>query len=227
MKHLAKKKSKKQARKEARKKELRAEKKKDLFFKLGIFLVVIIIVAVWIYFASRPAYIPQPAGPSSGPDDAQVVFLQFGCFTCPLTQQFNLNVLPTLMEEYGDEVKFVFRSVPIYSNQGAGEAHVASKCADDQGFFWEYSQSLFRGGPYTQQSLITRAVDMGMDEDEFAACLNSGIYEEVVREDYLAAQRARITLTPTVFINDVRLNGAFEIGLYRRVLDDVIADAAS
>ncbi len=201
----------------------RAEKNKKIKnYALGIVAIAIAgyLIYLWISWATAPQYIPEAEGPSIGPEDADVVFMEFGCFTCPFTQQFNLNTLPTLIDEYSDEVKFVYRNAPIYSNPGAEELALAGLCADEQGEFWDYSERLFSTQGYDVDTLTNLAGNEGMDEEEFRSCLEEERYLDQVDEDYSEAREARVGVTPTVFVNDVRVDGNQDLHIYQRLLDD-------
>ncbi len=211
--------------KQEKQKQRELEEKKNKFLKYtGIFLATIILVFLiylWISNINSPGYVPSSdVGASIGPEDAEVVVLEFGCFTCPFTQQFNQNVMPALIEEYSDRVKFVFRSSPIYSNPGAELSSIAGKCADQQGDFWSYAEDLFSAQSFNEATVLNLAEQNGLDVGEFENCLADDSMADLVRDDYDAARRARITVTPTLFVNDVRINGAVDIGSLRRLLDD-------
>lgn len=216
--------------KQERQKYASGVQKKQKYGRIVIYALAILVIAGLIYLmvasAMRPAYIPGSGNsPSTGPQDAPVTFVEFGCFTCPFTKSFNLEVLPVLMEEYEGRVNFVFRNVPIYSNPGAELAAIASRCADDQGRFWEYADTLFAATDYTEASLRNYAQTHGLNMDEFDACLDSRMHRDAVREDAAEGRRARIGITPTVFVNGVRIDGAHDISLYRRLLNDMLSDA--
>ncbi len=207
------------------------ERKSKVMTYTSFFFVALFagfLIYLWISSINAPLHVPSSdVGASTGPEDAEVVFLEFGCFTCPFTEQFNLNVMPTLLEEYGDRVRFVFRSSPIYSNPGAELAGVASKCAGKQDFFWEFSEDLFRQRSYNKDNIISLASNYDIDIDEFSRCLDDDSMASLVREDYREARKARITVTPTLFINDVRINGAVDINSLRQLLDDKLEKYSS
>ena len=190
--------------------------------------LILIVVGALLYFAitasMKPAFLPSADGrPSYGPDDATVEVIQFGCFTCPFSRNFNLNEFTTLREEYGDRVRFVYRNSPIAANQGSVAAAEASLCAEDQDAFWEYSQILFSRNAYDTNSLVNYAGELELDTDEFRTCVETRKYQEQVREDTSVARKARVGITPTIFANGVRVSGAQDINLvYRRLINDLL-----
>ncbi len=211
-------------------KQERGKKRKSIAF----YTVGIILFAGLIYLlatsASAPGYFPGPDNaPFVGPDDARVTVTQFGCYTCPFTQSFNVDVFPRLIDEYGDRVKFAYRTMPIYSNSGSERAAMAAWCAEEHGLFWEYHELLFSVPSFSDSTLRSHAQAVGLDEAEFNECLSSRRYRDVVRAEFDEGRRANIRVTPTIFINNtlvqgdhLRLDGAMELSVYRRVLDEML-----
>ena len=198
--------------------------KKYSFFSIG---VVVIVLFIWFISQSGIGARETPSSenrPFVGPEDAEIVFLKFGCYTCSFTKQFNSQVMNRLIDEYSDRVKFVYRSVPLSNIAGANLAAQAGKCAFEQGDFFEYSNFIFETNTYTQDNLVSFARQMDFDITAFEECLDSQRFADEVREDLRDARRAGVTVTPTVFINDVRINGVHDISLYRRVLNDKLAE---
>ena len=198
--------------------------KKYVFWTLSI---IVVITVIWLISQSGLTSRETPSSenrPFVGPENAEIVFLEFGCYTCPFTKQFNLQVMNQLIDEYSDRVKFVYRSVPITQNIGSELAAQAGKCAFEQGDFFEYSNYVFETNTYTRDNLVGFAREMNFNIAEFEECLDSQKYRDEVREDIRAARRAGVTITPTVFINDVRITGVHDISLYRRVLNDMLAE---
>src|SRR3989338_1022862 len=89
-------------------------------------------------------------------------------------QRFHKEVLPQIMETYGDKIRYVFRNFPELNNEQAQLAAEASECADEQGNFWEYHDYLFAHNTrLTLSSLRQVAVETGLDLDAFEACFFS------------------------------------------------------
>lgn len=202
-------------------------KNNDKIIKYGVWTVLIIIaVYLSVTVALKPPFLPGiDNDPSTGPNDAKVTFIQFGCYTCPYTKEFNNNILPDLMKEYERKVNFVFRSVPIYSKPGAELAHMASECANDQEKFFEYSALLFKGPSSFDKALLRGyAESLNLDIVAFNDCLDSNKYKEEVKQDYADAKKAGVSTTPTMFINGVKVEGIRDKALLERLLNDMLAE---
>jgi len=176
---------------------------------------------------TRPSQPTQPSptqvsvddDPVKGPSDAKVTIVEFSEFQCP----FCARVQPTvnqILEEYGDDVRIVYRDFPLSFHQYAQKAAEAAECADDQGKFWEYHDKLFEN----QQALDTSnlkqyAKDLGLDSAQFDSCLDSGKYELEVKKDFQDGQSYGVSGTPTFFINGIKVVGAQPFSTFKQVID--------
>ena len=158
--------------------------------------------------------------PSRGPDDAPVTILEFGDFQCPFCGALH-PTLGRVREVYADTVRIVFRNFPLRNiHPQAQKAAEAALCADDQGRFWDYHDSLFENQSMLEvDSLKSRARDMGLNTAAFDTCLDLGAKADAVQRDVDAGRAAGATGTPTLFIN-----GRFMSGPSPREIQNVIED---
>ena len=159
--------------------------------------------------------------PSKGADAAKVTIVEFSDFECP----FCLRVVPTLdriLEEYGDDVRLVFRQFPLNSiHPNAQSAAEASLCAADQSRFWQYHDALFaEPGGLDGESLRRTASEIGLDTDEFESCLDARRHAAAVDADLEAGRMLGITGTPALFINGRFLSGAQPYEVIAAIVDD-------
>lgn len=85
--------------------------------------------------------------PILGNKDAAVTVIEFSDFQCPFCDQFVKNTYPQLKKEYIDtgKIAFAYRHFPLTSiHPNATPAAIASECANEQGKFWEYHDTLFQ-----------------------------------------------------------------------------------
>ena len=143
-------------------------------------------------------------GINVGPADADVLIIEFGCFTCPYTQTAESNI-QNILSKYPNDVRYVFKTFPIPTHDNSFEAASASVCANDQGKYWEYRKALFDdqqsiisgGNPY----LITLAGNLGMNKTEFTSCLSSNTTIANVKLMDEEGISSNIRGTPTFFVN--------------------------
>ena len=76
--------------------------------------------------------------PSMGNPEAETLFIEFADYTNKNTQRFHKEILPKLLENYGDNIKYIFRNHPDLTNRQSIQAAEASECADEQGKYWKY-----------------------------------------------------------------------------------------
>ncbi|MBN2566669.1 thioredoxin domain-containing protein [Candidatus Woesearchaeota archaeon] len=159
--------------------------------------------------------------PSSGPDDAEVVIIEFSDFQCPYSAQGSAT-MDQVMEEYDGKVRRVFRDFPLSFHPDAEKAAEAAQCAfeQDEETFWEYHSLLFANQDRLAVSdLKGYAEDLGLDTEEFGLCLDSGRYADEVAKDLADGQAVGVGGTPAFFVNGQMVSGAQPIGNFRAVID--------
>jgi protein-disulfide isomerase len=170
--------------------------------------------------ASTPADAPasESQTPASAPfnvigrDDAPVTIIEFTDLQCPYCARYASQTLPRLKREYVDtgKLRYTSRDLPLPFHSFALPAAVASRCAGEQGRFWEYREALF-----ASQSLLGTepygriAGQLGLDVEQLEACRSHGEQESNVRADLAMAAQHGIRSTPTFVIGRV-VNGEFQ-----------------
>jgi protein-disulfide isomerase len=152
--------------------------------------------------------VDDPAAPALGPANAPITLVEFSDFQCPFCGRF-YPTLHRLAETYGDKLRIVYRQYPIASlHANAIKAAEASLCAHDQGKFWEAHDLMFQEqNRLTVRELKVMASRLGLKQDEFDRCLDTGKYTEKVQTDIAAASRVGVTGTPALFVNGIPVEG--------------------
>ena len=107
-------------------------------------------------------------------------------------------MLPQILSNYGDRVRFVFRDFPLTSiHQYALKAAEAGECANEQGAYWKYHDLLFQNqSALDDASLKNYAASLGLDTAVFNQCLDSDKYmseiQRTTRTLLRPARRARL-----------------------------------
>jgi len=161
--------------------------------------------------------------PTQGPSNAPVTFIEWTDFECP----FCSRVQPTIRqirEIYPNLIRYSFKHFPLPFHRNALTAHNASLCAEEQGKFWEYRNRLFKFQRRLDRgSLIDHARELGLDADQFEACVDQEKYHDRVLQDLEEAMNFGVTGTPTFFINGRKLSGAQPLPAFQRIIDEELS----
>ncbi len=156
--------------------------------------------------------------PYLGPEDAPVTIVEFSDFFCQYCAVFGRQILPQIIEEYGDQVRFVYRDFPALGGDRPAEA---AQCAGDQGSFWEYHDALFENfREYTStDDFVALAETLNLDGEELRDCIESGTYRDEWNADYQDARALGVSGIPTFFVNGTRFVGAQPYENFKQVID--------
>ncbi len=175
----------------------------------------------------EPVEVPIEGRPYWGPEDAPVTLVEFTDYQCPFCRRHIDRVYPWIRSEYGDRVRYVIRNFPLPSHPQADKAAEAAECAFEQGKFWPYHDILFENQiALAPDDLKRYAADVGLDEEAFADCLDSGAKAEAVTHDVEVGRELGVRLTPTFFIGGRKLVGAWPQDSFRVYLEAALEDEA-
>ncbi len=181
---------------------------------VSIAVVTIGLIALIQFNASSDA--PSQgvtADPVRGEDTATVTIEEYSDFQCPACKQIE-PTLEKILQEFPGQVKLVYNDFPLRTIHPNGAAAAeAGQCAFAQNAFWEYHDLLFQ-----RQSLwspevaldpifISYAVELGLDQVAFSACLASDETIASITEDETEGNQASVNSTPTIFVNGERMIG--------------------
>jgi len=174
--------------------------------------------------AYRKVDVPAEA-PAFGPKNAKVTIVEWSDFECP----FCSRVAPTLAkikEQYGKEVRVVFRHQPLPFHQSAKLAAEASMAAHEQGKFWEMHDKLFSNQKaLSRPSLEKYAEELRLDMGKFRQALDSGKFRAAIEADSSAGSAVGANGTPTFFINGRQFVGAQPFESFKSAIDEELARA--
>src|SRR5260370_3405252 len=182
--------------------------------------VVVLLSAPRVEVAYDPARL-------HGNPKAPVMIVEFSDYQCPYCH----HVEPTVKElraKYGDKVSLSYRDFPLTPiHSQAMITAEASRCALEQGKFWEYHDQLFTASKLEKDDLIEYARNLKLDDKQFGSCLTSEKYKADIEKDEQEGRKAGVNGTTGVFINDVFLSGAQPKDAFTRVIDDELARASN
>ncbi|MEO8396261.1 MAG: thioredoxin domain-containing protein [Chloroflexota bacterium] len=165
--------------------------------------------------------------PSLGPHDAPVVIVEFADFHCTYCKRFHDETITPLLQNYGNQVLYVFRDYPILGPDST-QAALAAECAYDQDAFWNFHDRLFSDPTeLTRPLFIKYAQDLKLDMDRFTSCYDNATHQTEISKDYNDATALGVGATPTFFINGKMLLGAQPYAAFAAAIDAELASAAN
>lgn len=151
--------------------------------------------------------IPLTGSPFKGPETARIVMVEFADFECPHCAQA-APTLDSLWLQHKDDMRFVFKYLPLGIHPHAEIAARAAIAAQAQGKFWEMHDVLFANGAHLERAdLDNYAKGLQLDPAKFAADFDSAETTERIRQDRELADALKIRGTPTVFVNGRQYDG--------------------
>jgi NhaA family Na+:H+ antiporter len=140
-----------------------------------------------------------------------VTVVAYADFLCPYCQRLR-RVLLRLREVLGDRLVYVFRHFPNErAHPGATRVARATEAAARQGRFWELHDLIYDGDePVSDERALDLARSLGLDMARFEADLESTAVAARVDDDLAVGRRNGVTGTPTMFVDGVRYDGAWD-----------------
>jgi len=182
--------------------------------------VVVLLSAPRVEVAYDPARM-------RGNPKAPVMIVEFSDYQCPYCHQVEPTVTQ-LLAKYGDKVSLSYRDFPLTAiHSQAMISAEASRCALEQGKFWEYHDQLFTASKLEKDDLIGYAHNLKLDDKQFGSCLSSEKYKADIEKDEQEGRKAGVNGTPGFFINGVFLNGAQGQDAFARIIDDELSRKSS
>ena len=154
-----------------------------------------------------------------GNPDSKILLIEYGDFQCnPGCRLFHENFEPIMRSaEYKEKIAFVYRHFPItQSHPHAIAAASAAEAAGLQDKFWDMWNVLFANqAEWSQSSAASRgelfegyAERIGLDIDKFREDAGSDAVSKKINFDRALASAAKVTGTPTVFLNGKQVDGS-------------------
>lgn len=164
-----------------------------------------------------------------GLETAPVTIEEWADFQCPACGTFARTTEPQLVATYvaRGQVRIVYRHLAFLGPESQWAAE-ASECADEQGKFWDFHDRLFASqagenrGTFSKDNLkrIGEALGLG---PSFAACVDSGRHAQRVRDETKVGEGKGVRATPTLFVQDRKIEGAATFDQLKAIIDPLVA----
>lgn len=191
------------------------------------------------------ANIKTEGRPVRGNPNAKVSVITFDDFQCPYCAVMHQKLFPTLLNEYGDRVKFIYKDYPLETiHPWAVHAAVNANCLNEQknDAYWDYADAIHakqqtitkndKGERRPQVEQIAHLDDaaresgkkFNLDAEKLNACMKKQD-ETAVRASMKEGEALNIDGTPTIFISGERLGGDTDLDNVRTILDRALVAA--
>ncbi len=155
-----------------------------------------------------------------GPALTPVTLVEYGDFECPYTRRAR-PVVRRLRQDFGDQLRFVFRNFPLMRiHPHAQAAAEAAEAAAAQGRYWEMHDLLFDNQRHLEDEDLRRyASKLHLDMARFGRELAEHAHARRVREDFRGGLKSGVRGTPTFFVNGLRHDGRNDIAALRAAVE--------
>lgn len=166
------------------------------------------------------APVTLPTDPVLGPPDAEHTIIEYGDFRCPACADA-ASMLAELRVAYGEGLRIVWKDFPHLDGiAGSKRLHIAARCAQDQGRFWEFHDAIFAArGAMTDADLLALADALRLDRATFDTCRASSRARALVDANERDARRNGVDGTPTFFVDGTLLTALPTISAFTDLLD--------
>ena len=142
-----------------------------------------------------------------GNPNAKITIVEFGDYQCTFCYKFHDETMKRINEKYikTENVNFIYKDFPLNGKQSI-LASEASYCAEKQGKFWEYHNTLYNNwggentGWITENVLLGFAKDVRLNLDDFSQCLENSEFRQKVLNNEQFGKNIGINATPSFLI---------------------------
>ena len=137
--------------------------------------------------------------------------LIYGDYLCPYCRRLRL-VMERLRKALGERLTSIYRHYPTEKvHPGAEFASLAAEAAGRQGKYFEMHDALFGHDPPLSEAVVRGlARDVGLDMQRFDHDVADPKLRRHVEEDLADGKANGVTATPTIYIDGVRYDGAWD-----------------
>lgn len=146
-----------------------------------------------------------------GDRNAAVALIEYSDLECPFCKQFH-KTAQRAVDEYDGQVMWVYRHFPLDNlHPKADKEAEAAECAGEIGEadkFWAMVDKIFEVTPSNNglnlDDLPNLAKEIGIDQNKFQECLDSGKFAQLVEDGYQSGIKAGVTGTPGNILLDIK-----------------------
>jgi protein-disulfide isomerase len=145
--------------------------------------------------------------PILGDPDAPITLVEFGDYQCHYCNVFFETTEKDIIKNYVEtgKVKIIFKDYNIIGEDSV-KASQGAHCANDQGMFWEYHDTLYshwtgeNNGWASSENLTIFAQQIGLNMDIWSECMVEGSHSQIILKSNEDARALELTGTPAFFV---------------------------
>lgn len=207
-------------------------------FLIGIGIITLVVISAGVFFFSKKqppqsatrsffdkSQLTENAKHTKGDVNAPVTIVEFGDIQCPACQAAQPIINQTL-ENYSQNIYFVFRHYPLTVHKNAEIAAKAVEAAGEQGKFFEMlnlmytNQKEWEKDANPQEDYRKYATQLGLNLDQFNQDMEKNW--ENIMDDYALGNKAGVQSTPTFFINGEKYSGVIQGEQLQQVIEGIV-----
>ena len=161
-----------------------------------------------------------------GKTDQRVIHVvSYTDFLCPWCRRFR-TVLKRLRQAFGERIAYTLRHFPLERiHPGATFASRLVEAAGRQGLFWQMHDRLFDDEPpFSEAQMLDMAREIGADMDRLARDLADPQTLADVNADIAEGRATGVSGTPTIFVDGVRYDGAWDFYSLADAFDQPVSE---
>ena len=163
--------------------------------------------------------------PAKGATKPLVTIVEFSDFECPYCSEVQ-TTLKQVMENYGKDVRLVFKHLPLEGHRHSLPAARAAYCAAEQDRFWQFHDALFASRNLSPGVFNQIATDLGLGMAKFRACLTSEQSRSAIVKDIETARLFSIDSTPSFIVNGKLIKGALSFNEFQKIIERELGQRA-
>ncbi|HKH93789.1 MAG TPA: thioredoxin domain-containing protein [Gemmatimonadaceae bacterium] len=167
-----------------------------------------------------------------GAETAPVWLVEISDFQCPFCKQWHDETFAKIDQEYvkTGKVRMAYLNFPLTKiHKNAQLAAEAAMCAGVQGKFWELHSSLFQSqGRWAESKTPIIVFDSlaraaGVELKGWDKCMTSHATAKLIEADRDRSKQAGVESTPTFFVGERALAGAYPVDTFRVAIEQALA----
>lgn len=170
--------------------------------------------------------VPVGTSPTLGPQNAKVTMVVAFDYACPFCRQC-WSTIDQLRAKYGKDLRVVYKAFIVHPDRATAATYAA--CAAHHQGKWRAMTDLLWTKAYDARAFDQANIDAlereaGLDP-ALAQRDMAGVCRQEISADAALFRRLAVRATPTSFINGRAVEGAQDISVFSKVIDEELAEA--